>query len=450
MTNVIDIQLPVVSFDSLESKIRASKSEGSVRSYLAVVNRLRSFTGLNDIALSDITPDFVDRFESYLLDSGVTQSSANHFKMILRAMFKDEFGKDHRPEFRSAFRNVSSVNSVGSRRLTAEDVRRLRNLSLTDKNYLEKIRAVFLFCVCGGGMSYNDLKTVDFASESLTRHQWAVVEKFRKKYDCDFAKFVAALSEENYSKGLAAIGEIAGLRLHIGSASAADAWTALAAETDINPCLIECASAYSESDRLIPALDEEDITGIRETVSDRIWNLAPKWYAMRCYGVKPDEMIDRISKSDILDKHDVFDTFVAPRPEGKRIAGSTTSVIETLLFFRCSPPTAVAVRNAVKDTAWVYTLAGTAVPAQISAVEMRIFMILCDVGGGSVSYHFPQSDERMPEIRIGQQAQITDGDFTGYVGIVSALPDNKYKVAVTFTTLCATITAEIPVEFIKF
>lgn len=447
MTTAADIRDAVVSFDVLEEKIRSSKSEKSVRNYVAVINRLRTFTGLEYIALCDISPEFVSRFENYLLSSGVTPSSANYFKMILRAIFKDEFGKKRQAEFKAAFKDVASTNTAETCALTFRDITYLLSLGLDGKLYLEKIRDVFFFCVYGGGMTYAALKRSTDSQTRLTRHQRALAERFVNTYECDFFRFVSALSEENYSKGLSVIGGMSGIRHRLTPASARDAYKTIAASVDINQDLIGLTAA--DETETASLLNNDEIIAIRETVSDRLWDIRPRWYAMRCYGIEPEDMILKIKDADISGCDDTFETFVAPRPAGKTIPGSTASVIGTLLFFRCSPSTASEIRKSVKDTAWVYTLAGTSVPAQISPSEMRTFMLLCEVGEGSVSYHFPQAGGQISPVMIGQQAEIIDGDFVGHVGIVSALSDNKYKVAITFTTLCATITAEVPVDFIK-
>lgn len=449
MTSTVDIQSAVVSFADLERKIRATKSESSARNYIAVVNRLRSYTGRGELTLSEMTPGFVAGFSDYLLRSGVTQSSVNHFKMILRAIFKDEFGRDRAADFKKAFRGVSSVNNAPVKLLTFDDVKKIYKLKVDDNPYFQKLIDAFLFCVFGGGLTFAELKAWDGDADCLIRHQSAIMQRFNDRYGSDFRTFVKMLGHDNYSRGLSAIADMAGIDAILSPDSAQEAWTALAVKADIDMDFIaELASRPAEV-RLKSGLKSDEYKNLREAVADRLCDMRPRWYAMRCYGVDPDEMAERIRTSGVLNEYDVFETFVAPEPQGKVKAGQASAVIGTMLFFRCSPTAAIDIRRAVRDHAWVYTLAGTSIPAQISAGEMKTFMLLCDVSAGALSYHFPQAGDASPMIEIGQRAQIVDGAFTGYVGIVSALPDNKYKVIVTFTTLCATITAEVPMDFVK-
>ena len=81
---------------------------------------------------------------------------------------------------------------------------------------------------------------------------------------------------------------------------------------------------------------------------------------------------------------------------------------------------------------------------------MKTFMLLCEVSEGTLTYHFPDIQSKTEDLTIGREVKVTNGNFCGQVGVIKELPNNKYKVTLIFTSLCAKITAEVPVDFIRF
>lgn len=119
-----------------------------------------------------------------------------------------------------------------------------------------------------------------------------------------------------------------------------------------------------------------------------------------------------------------------------------------MYFFNCTISTAINIRKAVRDKCWVYTLAGTSIPAQISDSEMKTFMLLCDVSEGLLTYYFPETISLDQDFIIGREAKVTNGNFCGKVGIIKELNNNKCQVVMSFEGLCAKVVAEIPKDFL--
>lgn len=84
---------------------------------------------------------------------------------------------------------------------------------------------------------------------------------------------------------------------------------------------------------------------------------------------------------------------------------------------------------------------------------MRLFMVLCDLSSGYISYYFPGDQDTVDgenELATGTTAEIISGAYSGYVGIVKRLRGDRYRVQITFTTIGGLrVTATVPAASIR-
>lgn len=420
--------------------------------------RLRQYNGNDTIVLQSVTPDYVRGFADYMTRDGVAPASVRQMLKFFRASFKDVYGPDRSEQFRSAFSHVTSANETETRLTTYDDIKAVADAALTESSALRKIRDIFMFCLYNGGLTLGQLKDnpdIFAAAGRGPTHLHGASERFQTEYGCGIDRAVTALSDEEYRKGLSAIAYILRLPRELTPTSSVHGWIATARHLGISPELIAGAAANPTSftDNIITgqSLTDGEICRIRTEVANHIIDLTPRWYVMKCISAAPADIADSIKADRSLWSDGYFDTFTVPAPHAPSKRETRMPLVDKLLFFRCTAHSATAIRKHTASDAYIYTLAGTKTPAAISNVEMRTFMLLCDVASDTVAYHFPERETPLPDINVGSTATIMVGNLTGHVGIISKISKDRYKVVIQFHSLgAALISAEVPVEFLKF
>lgn len=459
MIDPVTRSMPEVEIRTLHQKVVDTKSSGTARYYTAMLKRLEAYNGSGIVDLNKVDAAYVAEFGAYLVRSGVTLSTVKLFKMALRAVMKDAFGPECRAQFKSAFKEVGSKNEAPTNCISYEELDRIIGCNLDGLAVLEKARLVFLYCLVSGGLDYKDLKN-RAESNTIDRslpQQDLILRNFERSFGCSFIHYVSKLSEAHYAQAVAQIGLSAGLSVALKPQSVVDGWVLAAGKArvpvEVMAAVLPPGSSFAAHvPRAARLTDAERMKALRMT-ADVVIDMKPRWYAMKCYNREPAEMEQIIRGTGIIGEKDRFSSFILPKPQAPRKKSAVKRpILSDLFFFNCTPAAAVSIRKSVRNDARVYTLYGTSVPAQISNVEMRTFMLLCDVSDGTLSYHFPEAGPSDPEMAVGRQARVVSGSLSGLVGVISEVPNNrnKYKVVMSFTSLCATITAEVPVEFIKF
>lgn len=444
-------KLPVIPFTTLRSNVLQTHTPASARAYVAMLARLEAFVDTDHLDLNRINADFVAAFGDYLIRSNVKPSTVKLFKKALRAVLKPHFGTDNRSSLKEAFKNVGSANETDTNQITQSDLATLAAAKFPDDPYLQKTLDTFLFSVIGGGQQLDSLKTLtdsDFATSG--QHRQHILARHRRQFSSELATFIATLTNENYAAALDAIGAKLSISRPLTPKSSLDAWIAAAITEGLDIDLIAAATAEPTSlnAHILPSstpISRLRINGARLQVANRIIDLRPHWHVMKCRTVAPADIQAIISRTEADAQ---YDQFIPPTQQRPKNAARQKDITDDLLFFRSNTATAAAIRRAVAPHAWVYTQAGSTEPARIPDREMMTFMLLCDVNEGTITYHFPDAATAAP-LSIGQQARITNGNFSGLVGIITALPDNRYKVVMTITGICARVTAEVPSDFIQ-
>lgn len=486
--------MPKIEISDLQRKAAESKSAATARYYVAMLKRLEDYNRSETIDLGRVDADYVAGFGDYLIGKGVTVSTAKLFKMALRATMKEAFGKELKQNFKEAFREVGSKNEpVNS--LAYEDVVKLWECDLSNNILLEKTRLIFLFGLFGGGLTFRTLKhrTKEDNLNAYIPQQALILRKYESNFGNSMLQSLNNQTENQFETLLAEVGRAAQLKYTLKPDSATDGWISCARKARIRPSAM---AAVLPADHEFVRLTSKKLTlpaGARSRVlkaaANTVLDLQPHWFVMKCRGIDPEEVENKLSESGTISEHDDYAGFIPPDEEkesnrlrnkvkqaddkvknkknsreikdsGKEIsskAGTRKSIMNGMYFFHCTSVKASEIRKVIREYAWVYTLAGTSIPAQISDAEMRTFMLLCDIAEDSLDYHFDESKTTGnsetgfdPSISIGTQAEIVNGPFRGHVGIISSLPNNKYKVEVTFSSLSARITATVPLSFLHF
>lgn len=443
--------LPAISFETLRERAIEAHTPSSARTYTAMLNRLEAYTGADTLDLRQINPSFVAGFGDYLIRAGVRPSSVALFQKAFRATLRSAYGSGHRADFRAAFAAIRSANdTTATRAIDLDDLSRLTAVRFPGEPYLAKILDLFLYATFGGGLMPAQLKNLTHAEiAGANDHQALILRRFP-----DLPRFAASLPSDRYATALSVIGERMQLPHPLLPESAADAWIAAGVAAGVSHDLI--AATLADPSRLSAHLitadvaPVEDLDSVRRTICDRIIDLRDRWYAMRCTGCVPADIDRMLHERGILRDSERLDSFIVPEspaPSGGHKV--PRPILSDMLFFRISRSRAAAIARALRPEAWVYTSAGTGEPSPIADTEMFTFMLLCDIAQDTIDIHFGADEPTAPDLQIGQEALITNGNFTGHIGIITSLPPDRYRVTLTLTTLFATITATVPANFLQ-
>lgn len=152
--------------DKLLSGPKFKTKHGTRTKYLTVVKKLKSYLTSKhriDLLFKDLTVDFLDDFQAYMLETGMTQNSATHYLKVLqtfvkRSMLDREFMNTHNPfvNFKFEKKEVRLKET-----LTREEIAMLLDTPIQDPR-LDQARNMFLFQFFTGGMRVSDLLTLRF------------------------------------------------------------------------------------------------------------------------------------------------------------------------------------------------------------------------------------------------------------------------------------------------
>lgn len=470
MIPTVATSLPSVSLSSIQKRVAETKSASTARYYSAMLNRLGEYNKSDVLDLNSVDPSFVSGFGSYLVAEGVTLSTVKLFKMAFRAVMKDVYGPQLKSEFRTAFKDVDSKNQAPTNTISLEDIHRLRDHNLDEVTYLKKVRLLFLYSLISGGIDLNEIRHLSAASplSRIIPQQDYLLRKFESDNNMTMENFLTEITDEKYSQALSHISALIGLSNPLRSQSVVEGWVVSAVKAHISYdtiiSIIPADSPFCENQSSRRQLTQGERRRALRVAANEVIDLKTRWYVMKCYEDEPEEVEKTLNNFPAATDEPGFGTFIPPKPkvpsgqhrdrserEKKSSSKKTATkkpILGDMLFFKCTSSSARSIKKAMKGQGWVYTCSGTSDPAPISDTEMMTFMLLCDIAEDTLSCHFPESENRREEITVGRQATITNGIFSGQVGIITSLPDNKYKVVMSFTTLSARVTAEVPVHFL--
>lgn len=131
-----------------------------IRTAETYASALRSFMRFRegaDLSLSDLTPFLIQRYEAWLLASGVSPNTSSFYLRKLRSAYNlavDEGLVTQQFPFRQVYTGKSKTIK---RAVSAKVLRKIQTLSLSDKPYQAFARDLFLFSLYTRGMSFIDM-----------------------------------------------------------------------------------------------------------------------------------------------------------------------------------------------------------------------------------------------------------------------------------------------------
>lgn len=447
MSQAVSEAEKMVKISDLEAEVQLTRSPNSARYYKVMLRRLQEFTCSDSIDIEAIDSKFVENFSDYLLRSALAPVTVRQMLKFLRATLKPFIAPTQRADFRAVFASVNTKERPWINRVSASDVRTIvdpRGLPAP----LEKIRLVFLYCLFGATTP----ELIDRQADVLAQ-QKKIEADFSKRFGGFLHDFIERLDSSKYLQGLIALSAYLHLDISPDEWTSVDGWIAAALSCGVSADRIASTvpNAHPYSKLLI---DKERITlqaaeDAKEKVATSLWDLRPHWYAVRCLKGKPVDVNEILINDLPLGEDEMFQAFIVPPTPEKVRRAVGISPVERMLFLRTDSEMIGIVKSLLPEGTHLIGRGKKA--AVIPESEMQTFMLLCRLSPDTLRSYFPELAPADDGISIGKTAIVTDGQFSGSVGVVRKVSDDRYTVSLVIHTLGnLRITADIPVQFLKF
>ena len=147
-------------FEYMRRQSERMKKLGRVRTGETYQQTLRSFMKFRngvDLYFNMLDADMVEQYESFMRANNLSRNTTSFYMRILRCIYnravEDELVQQAEP-----FRRVyTGVDKTAKRALTLKEIKRIKELELTDKPDLDYARDLFLFSFYLRGISFIDL-----------------------------------------------------------------------------------------------------------------------------------------------------------------------------------------------------------------------------------------------------------------------------------------------------
>ena len=146
--------------------VKFKSKHGTRKKYNTVIKKFKGYLDINNrsnFLFKDLTVDFLDGFQSYMLESGMTQNCVTNYLKILHSFVRRSMVDRELMNTNNPFNNFKFEKKLirNKETLTDEEIRYLLNVKVKDKK-LDVVRKLFLFQFFTGGMRVSDLLTLRF------------------------------------------------------------------------------------------------------------------------------------------------------------------------------------------------------------------------------------------------------------------------------------------------
>lgn len=141
----------------LTENLRENGHFRTAETYTTALNSFSRFLGGKDIWVKQMTPELMARYETWLLDHGLSRNTTSFYMRILRAAY-NRAAEDGLAPAVNPFRHVyTGVDKTRKRAVPLATIRRIKALDLAGRPDLRWARDLFLFSFYTRGMSFVDM-----------------------------------------------------------------------------------------------------------------------------------------------------------------------------------------------------------------------------------------------------------------------------------------------------
>lgn len=146
--------------------VKFKSKHGTRKKYITVLKKLKSYLELNhrsNIMFKEMSVGFLDEFQSYMLDTGMTQNSVTNYLKILHVFVHKSMEDRDLMNTNNPFNNFKFEKKLirNKETLNEEDIRYLMKVEISDDK-LNRVRKLFLFQFFTGGMRVSDLLSLRY------------------------------------------------------------------------------------------------------------------------------------------------------------------------------------------------------------------------------------------------------------------------------------------------
>ncbi len=147
-------------FEYMRRQSERMKKLGRLRTGETYLQTLRSFMRFRngiDLYFDMLNADIVEQYESFMRANHLSRNTTSFYMRILRCIYNRAV-EDGLTTQADPFRRVyTGVDKTAKRAITLKEIKRIKELDLTDKPDLDYARDIFLFSFYLRGMSFIDL-----------------------------------------------------------------------------------------------------------------------------------------------------------------------------------------------------------------------------------------------------------------------------------------------------
>ena len=147
-------------FEYMRRQSERMKMLGKVRTSETYLQTLRSFMKFRndmDLNFSMLDADVVGKYESYMRSNNLCRNTTSFYMRILRCIYNRAV-EDGLTQQTCPFKRVyTGIDKTSKRAITLEEIKRIKDLDLTEKPDLDYARDMFLFSFYLRGISFIDL-----------------------------------------------------------------------------------------------------------------------------------------------------------------------------------------------------------------------------------------------------------------------------------------------------
>lgn len=142
---------------SVMERLRVMGRQRTFETYAAALKSFTAFRCNHDLSICEMDSELMLLYEAYLQKRGLTKNSTSFYMRILRAVYNRAVEKELTVQ-RYPFRHVyTGVAKSVKRAISLDQIKRIKELDLSERRSMEFSRDMFIFSFCTRGMSFIDM-----------------------------------------------------------------------------------------------------------------------------------------------------------------------------------------------------------------------------------------------------------------------------------------------------
>jgi transcription antitermination factor NusG len=438
--------------EDADAKESIGKAQMARKTRFAADSLEKCFGRGYDIALEDITKDWLDEYLCYLQQTGKTDNTISNYFRVILSTFRNAVKSGINLDL-TLFDSYFTGNSKSTKKiLSVDDVKRIINSDLKSSVF-NRTRDIFSLCFFGGGLRIEDLSNFQKLPDrlQLTAEAKSILSNYAT---ADLLTFLGQNPVDTYIHNLSGLAQKLNIKATLNEDSAAEGWTEVAKSIGIpHNTIAQVIGRHIDNLNYANevAVSDKDIAQALSRVAKSIGINAEHWYAIRCYEDSPEDTAVRIKCLPQLKSGEIKHFALDDEKTNRKKASAQKNYMKSILFVHCLASDIYTIRRALAPAIYVfdYVCDREKRPALISDREMKTFMYLAGLSSDTMMYYFPEEISAIPSYEEYEDVVITEGLFAGVQAKVHKKSKEKLNVIVRFEQANIWYTVDIPSRLLK-